>query len=210
MPSNRYPLPPLPYEESALEPIIDARTVNIHHTGHEKSYYDGLEEALDSLDRGRQGGKIEDRIRRRMRLSIARSIAYNGAGAILHHLYWENLAPSGQGGNPSKALHDQITQDFGSAKQFIEEFSDIANAIPGSGWSVLVYSPEFERLFILPIENHENRWIPGAVPLLVVDVWEHAYYLKHTNKRNDYVREIWPIINWAVVSRRFATARRGA
>jgi Fe-Mn family superoxide dismutase len=101
-----------------------------------------------------------------------------------------------------------IEWEYGSAKNFIEEFSDVAIAIPGSGWAVLVWSPEFQRLFILPIQNHQDNWIPGVVPLLVVDVWEHAYYLKYQNKRADYVRELWQSINWSVVSRRFATARR--
>lgn len=207
---NHYALPPLPYPDDALEPVIDGRTVNIHHTGHEESYYKGLEEALDSLERSRSAGKVEDRTRRRMRLSLGQAIAFNGAGAILHHLYWENLAKPGQGGNPSKAVHDMIEWEFGSAREFIEEFSDIAISIPGSGWAVLVWSPEFQRLFILPIQNHQDNWIPGAVPLLVVDVWEHAYYLKYQNKRADYVRELWQSINWGVVSRRFAAARRTA
>jgi Fe-Mn family superoxide dismutase len=205
---NLYPLPPLPYPDDALEPVLDARTVNIHHTGHEASYYTGLEEALDSLERGRSGGKIDDRVRRRMRLSLANSISFNGAGAILHHLYWENLAKPGAGGNPSKALHEQIEHDFGNAKQFVEEFSDVAIGLQGSGWAVLVWSPEFERLFVLAIENHQNGWIPGCVPLLIVDVWEHAYYLKYQNKRNNYVRDLWQAINWQTVSRRFAAARR--
>lgn len=205
---NRYPLPPLPYPLEALEPVVDAATVEVHHKGHEASYYDGLEEALDSLERGRSGGKIDDKVRRRMRLSIARNIAFNGAGAILHHLYWENLASPGQGGNPSRALHEMIEWEFGSSKQFIEEFTDVALAIQGSGWAVLVWSPEFQRLFILPIENHENRWIPNVVPLLVIDVWEHAYYLQHRNKRADYMKAIWQSVNWPVVSKRFAAARR--
>ena len=212
MPHNRnhYPLPPLPYPDDALEPVIDAKTVQIHHDGHEASYFDGLDEALTSLERSREGGKIEDRIRRRMRLSLGRAIAFNGAGAILHVLYWENLAAPGKGGNPSKALHDLIEWEFGNANQFIEEFTDIAMAIQGSGWAVLCWSPEFQRLFILPVERHENNWIPGVVPLLVVDVWEHAYYLKYQNKRGDYVKAIWQSINWPVVSKRLAAARRTA
>ena len=202
--------PPLPYPSKTLEPVIDQKTVEIHHDDHEAAYYAGLDEALDSITRAREGEKIPDPTRRRMRLSLAQSVSFNGAGAILHHLYWENLAHPGSGGNPSKALHEQIEQDYVNAKQFIEEFSDVAIGLQGSGWAVLVWSPEFQRLFILAIENHQNGWIPGAVPLLIVDVWEHAYYLKYQTKRNHYVRDLWQAINWQVVSRRFAAARRDA
>ena len=202
MSNNKYPLPPLPYADTALEPVIDSRTVGIHHTGHEASYYDGLEEALDHLESTR-GIQAPAKLRRRMRLGLAQAIAYNGAGAILHKLYWENLGPAGQGGEPTKALHAQIVQDFGSPQQFVEEFSDIANAIRGSGWAVLAWIPWMEKLVILPVENHQKEWIPGAVLLLIVDVWEHAYYLKYANKRGDYIRDIWRLVDWHVVSRRF-------
>ena len=205
---NRYPLPPLPYAPEVLSPVIGEETVDAHHNGHEASYYGGLEEALDSLEFSRQGGKIDDKTRRRMRLSIGRAIAYNAGGAILHHLYWENLAAPGQGGNPSKALHDMIEWEFGNAKQFIEEFTDIALAIPGSGWAILFWSPEFQRMFILPVEKHENNLLINAVPLLIIDVWEHAYYLQHKNKRADYVKSIWQSINWPVVSKRYTAVRK--
>jgi len=205
MSHNKYPLPPLPYPETALEPVIDARTVGIHHNGHEASYYDGLEEALDHLESTR-GIQAPPKLRRRMRLGLAQAIAYNGAGAILHKMYWENLGTEGKGGEPTPALHNQIVHDFGSPHQFVEEFSDIANAIRGSGWAVLAWIPWMEKLVVLPVENHQNEWIPGAAPLLVVDVWEHAYYLKYVNKRADYVRDIWRLVDWRTVSRRFAAA----
>lgn len=203
-----YELPALPYPDEELEPVIDARTVNIHHTGHEASYYEGLDEALNHLASTRGVKDVPVKLRRRMRLGLAQAIAFNAAGAILHKMYWDNLCQDGAGGNPSKALHDQIVTDFGTPSNFVEEFVDVANAIRGSGWAILVYSPFFRRLFILPVENHENRWIPGVVPLLIVDVWEHAYYLKHANKRADYLRDIWRVINWQVVSHRFMTAMR--
>jgi Fe-Mn family superoxide dismutase len=209
MSRNKYALPPLPYPDSGLEPILDQRTVDTHHTGHEASYYDGLEEALDHLDSTR-GVQAPQKLRRRMRLSLAQSVAFNASGAILHKLYWENLAPEGRGGRPSARMDEQIVADFGSAAQFVEEFFDVANAIRGSGWAVLVYSAFFERLFILPIHDHQNEWVPSAVPLLIIDVWEHAYYLKHQNKRADYIRDIWRVVNWQVVSQRFDSALRKA
>ena len=195
MSNNKYPLPPLPYPDTALEPVIDARTVGLHHNGHEASYHDGLQEALDHLESTR-GIQAPAKLRRRMRLGLAQAIAYNGAGAILHKLYWENLGPVGQGGEPTKALHAQIVQDFGSPQQFVEEFTDIANAIRGSGWAVLVWIPWMEKLVVLPVENHQNEWIPGAVPLLVVDVWEHAYYIDYRNLRPDYLAAFWSLVNW--------------
>lgn len=204
----RYELPALPYPDEELEPVIDARTVNIHHTGHEASYYAGLDEALSHIESTRGIKDVPVTMRRRMRLGLAQTIAFNAAGAVLHNLYWQNLCQEGSSGKPSKALHDQIVSDFGSPQNFVEEFSDVANAIRGSGWAVLVYSPFFQRMVILPVHDHQNEWIPGAVPLLVVDVWEHAYYLKHANKRADYVRDIWRVINWQVVSHRFMQAVR--
>jgi len=203
-----YRMPPLPYPPATLEPVIDAKTVEVHHNGHEASYYEGLDEALDSLSRARDGEKIPDKTRRRMRLSLAQSVAFNGAGALLHKLYWENLCKPGQGGMPSQALHQLIVRDYGSPQAFTEEFSDVANAIRGSGWAVLVWSPDFGRSFILAVENHQNGWIPNSVPLLVVDVWEHAYYLKYLNKRAEYVKALWGAINWNVVNARYAYARR--
>jgi Fe-Mn family superoxide dismutase len=203
MSQNKYPLPPLPYPEDALEPAIDGKTVGIHHNVHEAGYYDGLEEALDHLESTR-GVQAPAKLRRRMRLGLAQAVAFNGAGAVLHKLYWENLTRQGKGGNPSPELHAQILRDFGSAEQFVEEFSDIANAIRGSGWAVLAWVPWMTRLVVLPVHDHQNEWIPGAHPLLIVDVWEHAYYLKYQAKRADYVKAIWGLINWPVVSQRFA------
>ena len=205
MSRNKYPVPPLPYPEDALEPVIDAKTVGIHHNVHEAGYYDGLEEALDHLESTR-GVQAPPKLRRRMRLGLGQAIAFNGAGAWLHKLYWENLAGAGKGGSPSPELHQQIMRDFGSPQQMVEEVSDIANAIRGSGWSVLVWVPWMCRLVVLPVHDHQNEWIPGAVPLLIIDVWEHAYYLKYQAKRVDYVRALWGIINWPVVSQRFARA----
>jgi Fe-Mn family superoxide dismutase len=203
-----YRMPPLPYPYKALEPVIDQKTVDVHHNGHEASYYQGLDEALDSLKRSREGEKIPDATRRRMRLSLAQAIAFNGAGAVLHKMYFENLCTPGQGGMPSQALHQLIVRDYGSAQMFMEEFNDVAIAIRGSGWAVLAWSPEFQRSFILAINEHQNGWIPNSIPLLIVDVWEHAYYLKYLNKRADYVKAIWSAINWNTVNTRYAIARK--
>lgn len=200
--------PPLPYPSKTLEPVIDQKTVEIHHDDHEASYYAGLDEALDSITRAREGEKIPDPTRRRMRLSLAQSVSFNGAGAILHHMYWENLTAPGQGGMPSQALHQLILRDYGTPQMFMEEFSDIAIATRGSGWAALVWSPQFQRSFVLSIENHQNGWVPGCIPLLVVDVWEHAYYLKYQSKRAEYVKAIWRLVNWNVVNARYAAARR--
>jgi Fe-Mn family superoxide dismutase len=203
-----YRMPPLPYPFKALEPVVDPKTVDVHHNGHEASYYAGLDEALDSLKLAREGEKIPDATRRRMRLSLADAIAFNGAGAILHKMYWTNLCTPGQGGMPSQALHQLIVRDYGSAQMFMEEFNDVAIAIRGSGWAVLAWSPDFQRSFILAISNHQNGWIPNVVPLLIVDVWEHAYYLKYLNKRAEYVKAIWSAINWNTVNTRYAIARK--
>ena len=202
-----YRIMPLPYGLKTLEPVIDARTVELHHGVHALARVDGLNEALDSFRLARDGGGIPEPTRRRMRLALAQAVAYNASGMLLHQFYFANLCAPGQGGRPSQALHERIVADYGSPGIFTEEFSDIANSVQGSGWAVFVWSPELKRSFILAIDQHQNGWIPNTVVLLAVDVWEHAYYLKYNAKRSDYVKALWGIINWNVVNARYAHAR---
>jgi superoxide dismutase, Fe-Mn family len=198
--SYKYKLPPLPYKYTALKPIISKETMEIHHNKHEDSYIKGMNKGFESLSRVRLSNYALD-ARQGMRNSIAKNNAFNISGAILHELYWRNI--NGKGTKPSAELLQQINRDFGSLDMFMQEFFDITKKIQGSGWGALVYSPELCKLVVLPIHNHQNNWVPNSEVLLVIDVWEHAYYLGYQNRRGDYLKKIMNDINWNTISTRY-------
>ena len=199
----KYSLPPLPYQAVALSPSLSGETVKLHHDKHEASYIDGMNQAFNTLNRVRKSNYDVD-ARQQMRQSIAKRNAFCISGSILHELYWKNL--NGKGTKPSVEMLNQIKHDFGTLDMFMQEFFDIAKTIPGSGWGVLAYSPELCKLVILPVQKHENMWIPNAKVLMVIDVWEHAYYLDYQNRRGDYLKKMMNQINWDVVSERYKKA----
>ena len=201
--SYQYKLPKLPYQFQALEPIVSAETMEIHHNKHEASYIKGMNNGFAALDRVRRSNYSID-ARQGMRYSIARNNAFNVSGAILHELFWRNI--NGKGTKPSAELLAQLKRDFGSLDMFMQGFFDVSKKIQGSGWGALVYSPELCKLIILPIQNHQNNVIPNSEVLLVIDVWEHAYYLNYQNRRGDYLKKIMNDINWNTVSNRYAQA----
>lgn len=193
-------LRPLPYPYDALEPTLGRSTLVQHHDHHQASYVKGWNEAEERLVRTR------DTAQGAMLRGSYETLAFNGAGVILHELYWQNLCPMGQSSQPSQDFVRCATRCFGSLQQLVNEMAAIGTVIRGSGWIVLCWIPTFKRMVILPIKNHENGWIPGAVPLLVIDVWEHAYYLDYQSARARYLQLIWHNVNWAVVSERYAQA----
>jgi Fe-Mn family superoxide dismutase len=195
-------LTPLPYDYNALEPTIGRETVNIHHNKHQASYVKGWNETQERLKRARKSGQQSGGMLR----GVGQSVAFNGAGIILHEMYWENLCPSGSSPEPTQAFLHCAARCFGTAHNMVEEMAAVGAAIRGSGWVVLAWIPRFQQMVILPISNHEDGWIPGAVPLLVIDVWEHAYYLDYQAARAEYLKLIWHNVNWAVVSRRYYEA----
>ena len=190
-------LPQLPYAYDALEPHYDEATVRLHHDIHHKGYVDGLNNAEAKLAEAREKGDFG------LIKHWERELAFHGSGHILHSLFWSNMTPNG-GGTPAGSLGERIDQDFGSFESFKKQFSAAAVAVEGSGWAVLVWNPEFQKLEILQAEKHQNLTQWGAVPLLTVDVWEHAYYLKYQNKRAAWVEAWWNLINWNDVAERFA------
>jgi Fe-Mn family superoxide dismutase len=192
----RYVLPDLPYPYNALEPHMDEETVRIHHDMHHNGYVNGLNNALDKLEEARKQQDFA------LIKHWERELAFNGAGHMLHTLYWESMSPHG-GGHPEGRLANQIESDFGGFESFVKEFSAAAAAVEGSGWALLVYLPEEARLAIVTVEKHQNLLLPGAVPLLALDVWEHAYYLKYKNKRADFIKNWWNLVNWRGVEYRF-------
>ncbi len=196
-----YQLPELPYAYDALEPHYDEATVRLHHDIHHKGYVDGLNNAEAKLAEAREKGDFG------LVKHWERELAFHGSGHLLHTLFWTNMAPDG-GGTPAGSLGERISQDFGSFEAFKKQFSAAAVAVEGSGWAVLVWNPEFKKLEILQAEKHQNLTQWGAVPLLTVDVWEHAYYLKYQNKRAAWVETWWNLVNWADVSQRFDKAAK--
>lgn len=195
----KYKLPELPYAYNALEPYMDEETVRIHHDMHHNGYVKGLNNALEKLQEAREKQDFA------LIKHWERELAFNGAGHYLHTLYWENMSPEG-GGQPSGKLAEQINQDFGSYETFKKEFSAVAAAVEGSGWCLLVYSRDDKKLGILAIEKHQNQFLPGVIPLMTIDVWEHAYYLKYRNKRAEFIEAWWNIVNWKYVEEKFEKA----
>jgi len=195
-------LPPLPYDYDALEPHIDAQTMRLHHDLHHKAYVDGLNKAEEMLAAARQSGDHG------LTKHWEREIAFHGSGHLLHTIFWPNLAPAGKGGGgePSGALASKLTADFGSFTAFREQFTAASAQVEGSGWGILAYRPQDAKLVILTAEKHQNLTQWGVVPLLVLDVWEHAYYLRYQNKRPEYIKNFFEVINWSDVAERYAVA----
>lgn len=201
VPIGRHTLPPLPYPYNALEPHIDEKTMRLHHDIHHRSYVDGLNKAERMMLQARRTGNFD------LIKHWEREAAFNGAGHYLHTLFWKTMSPKG-GGEPSGELRKQIVRDFGSFLAFKQHFSQAAEKVEGSGWAILVWSPRSQRLEILQAEKHQNLSQWDVIPLLPLDVWEHAYYLKYQNNRKAYIDAWWNVVNWPYVNRRYLKARR--
>ncbi|MBX6378935.1 MAG: superoxide dismutase [Clostridia bacterium] len=201
IPLAQFELPPLPYPYDALEPHIDEQTMRLHHDIHHKSYVDGLNNAVAKLAEAREKGDFA------LVKHWEREAAFHGSGHFLHTIFWEIMGPNA-GGTPTGAIADQINRDFGSFDAFKKHFSAAAAAVEGSGWGLLVWQPQAQRLEVLTAEKHQNLTQWGVVPLLVLDVWEHAYYLKYQNRRPAYIEAWWNVVNWPAVNQRFEEARR--
>jgi Fe-Mn family superoxide dismutase len=201
--AGMHTLPPLPYKTNALEPVIDEQTLTIHHDKHHKKYVDELNKAELSLESARRQGDY------RFIKYWENELAFNGSGHILHSVYWRIMAPRGEGGAPGQYTSRYIDWYFGGFDMFKAQFIAAANAVEGSGWCILGYNPAFFRLELLQAEKHQNLTQWGLIPILVCDVWEHAYYLKYKNERDKYIDAWWTIINWNEVETRFIKAAQG-
>jgi len=201
VPIGGHKLPPLPYPYNALEPYIDEQTMRLHHDKHHQSYVDGLNTAEKKMAEAREQ-KDYDLIKH-----WEREAAFNGAGHYLHTIFWNIMSPKG-GGMPSGPIAEQIRDNFGSFDAFKQHFSKAAEKVEGVGWAILVWSPRSHRLEILQAEKHQNLSQWDVIPLLVLDVWEHAYYLRYQNKRADYIHAWWNVVNWTHVNDRFEQARK--
>lgn len=199
---QHYTLPELPYDLNALEPIISAEIMSLHYNKHHNTYVTNLNKALEQLAEAEQKQDIAAQI------ALQSAIKFNGGGHVNHSIFWTNLAPVNQGGGkpPEGSLLTAITQEFGSLDKFIEQFSAKTVAIQGSGWGWLGFNKAKSRLEIVTCDNQDPLSTKGLIPLLGVDVWEHAYYLQYKNVRPDYVKAIWNIINWQNVAERYTKA----
>ncbi|KEI98329.1 superoxide dismutase [Clostridium botulinum] len=192
-------LPNLNYDYNALEPHYDEQTLKIHHDIHHKAYVDGLNKAEQKLQEARESGDFA------LIKHWEKEIAFHGSGHILHTLFWENMAPNGNL-NPEGSAIERIKQDFGDYEKFKKQFTEAAIAVEGSGWTILAWNPMFQKLVILQAEKHQNLTQWGVVPLLILDLWEHAYYLKYQNRRAEFINAWWNIVNWDIVNNRYDNA----
>ena len=193
----------LPYDYDALEPHYDEATVRLHHDKHQAAYVAGLNKAEEALREARASGDYA---------SIQhweKQLAFHGSGNLLHVLFWDSMSPHG-GADPTDSLLEQIEKDFGTYETFKKQFTAAAVAVEGSGWAVLGWMPAYEKLYILQIENHQKLTIWGIRPILVLDVWEHAYYLKYQNRRPEWVESWWNLVNWENAAKLLSEAKSAA
>ncbi|GIW82922.1 MAG: superoxide dismutase [Mn] [Gemmatales bacterium] len=201
-----FTLPPLPYPNDALEPHIDALTMEIHHDRHHKAYVDNLNKAIEG-HADLQNKAIEDLMRELNKVpeAIRTAVRNNGGGHCNHSMFWQIMAPKA-GGDPSGPLADDIKATFGDVATFRQKFKEAAMGRFGSGWAWLVVADG--KLAICSTPNQDSPYTDGQIPILGIDVWEHAYYLKYQNKRGDYVDAWWNVVNWSEVANRYSAAKK--
>ena len=198
-----YVLPDLAYDYAALEPHISARIMELHHSKHHKAYVDGANNALAGLDEARETGNFSNINR------LEKDLAFHLGGHINHSIFWTNLAPN-SGGAPEGELSAAIDEFFGSFDKFQAHFAAASMGIQGSGWGVLSFDPVGKRLIIQQLFDQQGNTAQGTIPLLQLDMWEHAFYLDYQNVKADYVKAFWNIVDWGNVAKRFEAARAGA
>lgn len=195
-----YSLPALPYDPAALEPHLSGRIVELHHAKHHQAYVDGANATLQKLADARGTGDFAALV------GLQKALAFNVSGHVLHTLYWQNLSPDG-GDRPDGDLAAAIDDGFGGFDAFRAQMTAATVSVQGSGWSALVWEPLAGRLVVEQIEDHHQNTLVGSRPLLVIDAWEHAYYLQYENRRAEYAAAIWNVVNWRDVENSFAAAR---
>lgn len=199
LPPGGHVLPPLPYPYDALQPYIGATTLRLHHDRHHRSYVEGLNRAELALVAARESGDFS------LVKHWERELAFHGSGHILHSIYWTGMTPHG-GGRPVGLLAEEINRAFGNFNAFRAQFTAAGQQVEASGWAILVWQPYWRRLEILTGEKHQDLTQWGGIPVLVLDVWEHAYYLDYQNRRGDYIAAWWNVVNWVDADRRLVAA----
>jgi Fe-Mn family superoxide dismutase len=193
-----YNLPQLPYGYKDLEPYISEQQLTIHHQKHHQAYINGANAIFEKLEKARKEGADLD-IK-----AILKELSFQIGGHILHSLFWSNLAPAGKGGGgePGGEINDLIEKEFGSFERFKKEFTQAALSVEGSGWATLTFDKQTGKPLIMQIEKHNTNIYPTFIILMVLDVFEHAYYLDYKNERVKFVEAFWNVVNWNVVDSR--------
>ena len=195
-----YTLPELAYDYSALEPSISGTIMELHHSKHHQAYVTGANAALTALAAARDSGDLANVNK------LEKDLAFNLGGHVNHSIFWTNMSPDG-GDKPTGELASAIDEHFGSFDKFAAHFTAAALGVHGSGWAALTWDSIGQKLLINQFFDQQSNFAAGTVPLLLLDVWEHAYYLDYKNVRADYVKAFWNIANWANVQERFTVAR---
>ena len=191
-----FTLPKLPYDYNALAPYISEQQLKLHHDKHHQAYVNGANAAFEKLDKARSENAEID-----MKATL-KELSFNVGGHILHSIFWDNMAPAGKGGGkPGGAVADMIDMGFGSFERFKKEFTTAATSVEGSGWAALAVHPCIGRPLIMQIEKHNVNVYPSFKILMVLDVWEHAYYVDYKNERAKFVEAFWNIVNWDYVNK---------
>ena len=196
---GKFVLPPLPYDYAALEPAVDEQTMKLHHDIHHAAYVKGANAALDALAAIAAGTGDAA-----LTGHWNNELAFHGSGHALHVLFWNGMKKGGS--TPTGALASAIDASFGSVERFTKLFTATATAVQGSGWAILGYDALSKRLQIVQAEKHQNQTLQSITPILAIDVWEHAYYLKYQNKRADYIKAFLTIVNYDYVGAQYAKA----
>ena len=198
----KYELPELDYAYDALEPHISGEIMELHHTKHHQNYVNGANAALEKLEAARKDGSIAGVV-----TALSKDLAFNLGGHTNHSLFWKNLSPNG-GGEPTGELAEAINRDFGSFEAFKDHFSGAALGLQGSGWAVLGYDHIAGNLVVEQMTDQQGNLSINLTPLLLLYMWEHAFYLQYKNVKADYVKAVWNVFNWDDVAERFAAATK--
>jgi len=200
---NLYVLPKLPYGYNQLAPHISEEQLKIHYEKHHQAYVNGANAILQRVDKARREGSDLD-VR-----STMKELSFNIGGHLLHSLFWDNLAPTGKGGGkPSGAIADALQKEFGSFERFRKEFTQAAATVEGSGWAALSFCRQTNRPILMQVEKHNTNVYPMFRILMVLDVFEHAYYLDYKNERAKFIEAFWNIVNWDEVNRRLREVQK--
>jgi Fe-Mn family superoxide dismutase len=197
-----YKLPDLKYDYGQLEPHLSARILQLHHDKHHLAYVNGANETLEKLADARKGDNFA------AINQLEKSLAFHISGHKLHSILWTNMKPGG-GGEPTGEIKSAIEADFGTFAAFQKQFNAASAGVQGSGWGVLSWEPLAGKLIINQVYDHQSEHAQGGVPILVCDVWEHAYYLQYENRRAEWIGAFWNVINWNDANRRLADAKVG-
>jgi Fe-Mn family superoxide dismutase len=196
-----YALPRLTYKYDALEPHLSGEILELHHKAHHAAYVEGANDALDKLAEARDTKKFG------AIGGLEKSLAFNISGHMLHSLFWRNLTPQG-GGKPGGALATAIDEHFGSFDAFKAQMTAVASTVQGSGWGALSWEPLGKRLVVEQVYDHQSNVGNGSLPILVVDMWEHAYYLQYRNRKAEWLTGFWELVDWRDVASRFDKVRK--